>query len=513
MSLTWHIPVVFLSGAAVLVLEILGTRVISPFFGATVYVWSALITVTLAALAAGYAGGGALADRPRPLASLCWALGTAGVWLLLLPLARRPVLLVFSGWGVQAGALGSAAVLFGPPLACLGAVGPLAIRLRTRDLGRLGREVGWINAVSTVGSVAGALAAGFFLIPRLPVGRLVAGLALLLLGLTAFCVRKLGGPRPGKAAALLLAAGLAGLGAERALARRPLPPGAVLREAARSFYGAVRVVDRPAGNRRVLYIDGISNTVVRLDDLDSVSDYIDSFELLPFLRPEAKRALMLGVGGGSFAMRLARHYGVVTDVVDVDPAVVDLARRWFGFVPPGEVHIEDGRRFLARSGRRYDLIIVDAFSGDSHPYHLFSRESYRLMKERLTPGGVLAINIIGYAYGPRAELRRAVERTLGAEFARVRVLAANRDIDVKTSFLNLTFLASDEPLEPRRDPAAARPAFAAYYKAVKNQFLPPDPGTGPLITDDRNPIETLSAPAFTAIRRQLWRYYGAILAD
>ncbi|MFH1723658.1 MAG: fused MFS/spermidine synthase [Elusimicrobiota bacterium] len=510
---SWHHALVFVTGAGVLLLEILGARLIAPFYGAALYVWSSLIIVTLAALAAGYAVGGVLADRPcpagpgsrdqgvegsRPIVWLGRALAGAGAWLLVLPILRRPVLIGASALGVRFGALAGAAVLLAPPLFCLAMVGPLIVRLRTAELSRLGREVGGVTAVSTVGSVAGALIAGFLLVPKAPAVGLLAGFAFVLFALAAFCSWKAGSRVARAEAAVLLAVGAAG--AVWGMSRTVRTSG-VVREKATSFYGDIRVVDWPRQARRVLYIDGIPNTVVSLGTLDSVSDYIMAFEMLPLMRPEGRRALLIGMGGGSLVGRFARHYGIVTDVVEIDPVIERLARRWFGFAPTGKVHIEDGRRLLERDGSEYDFIVVDAFSGDQHPYHLFSVEAFQAAKRRLSGEGVLALNVIGYAMGPRAGLRRAVGRTLKEVFGHVRVFSANRDLEMRESCVNLIFMASDAPLRFRREPRAARPRLAMYHWSVQDNFL--EVGDGALITDDRNPLERLNAPAFLAIRRRM----------
>ncbi|MBI4424016.1 MAG: fused MFS/spermidine synthase [Elusimicrobia bacterium] len=489
----WLDAVVFLSGAAVLVLEIVGTRVIAPFYGSTVYVWSSLIAVTLASLAAGYAVGGILADRRDALATLSWALAGAGVWVMSLPAISRGVLLATGALGVAAGSLASAAALFAIPLACLGGISPLCVRLRTADLERLGREVGRVSALSTAGSVAGALATGFVLVQAFSLPQLLGGTAALLLGLAAWTRVK------ARRRGVLLAA-LAGVALLGSL--RPREGGGVVLARERSFYGDAKVLQ--AGGRRILDIDGISNTVVEQASLESTSDYITALELLPFLRPDARRALLIGLGGGSLVGRYRRFYGVETDVVEIDPAIERLARRWFGFASPKPVFLEDGRRYLERPGPRYDLIVLDAFSGDHHPFHLFSAEAFAAASRRLAADGVFAMNVIGYALEPQDDLRKALYRTLSGVFPHVRVFVANDGIDYRADPVNLIFLASNAPLEFRRDPARGRSEVAALYETVRSQFLPPlGPSEGLLLTDAYNPLETLGAPAFRAIRKHL----------
>ena len=356
-----------------------------------------------------------------------------------------------------------------------------------------------------------ALLTGFYLIPRVPTGKLLAGLAAVLCVLAAVCLRR--GSGEAKMGAVLLAALLAG-GIGWSSSSSPGDLAGRLRAWEHTFYGDVKVVDFPTASRRTLFIDGIINTAVKLGSLESVSDYILALELLPLLRPAARRALLVGLGGGTLVRRYQEHYGISTDVLDIDPAIERIARRWFGFEPSGRVEIVDGRRYLEAGDSRYDLIVFDAFNGDQHPYHLFSLEAFQAVDRRLAPDGVLALNIIGYAHGPEAELKRSLERTLEQVFPHVRVLVANRRFDRSGDFVNLNFTASRQSLEFRRNVWKARPELAEYFAQVKGNYLErsdSEPG-GVVLTDDYNPIESLSAPAFLAIRRKIFEQIQDVVA-
>ena len=121
---------VFITGACVLIVELMGTRILAPYFGSGIYTWSSLIAVTLAALAMGYTFGGRLADRlPRTdiLYSMCLA---AGLWTLLTPLLATPllpVMILISD--IRIGVILSSCILYFPNLFLLGAICPFVIRL------------------------------------------------------------------------------------------------------------------------------------------------------------------------------------------------------------------------------------------------------------------------------------------------------------------------------------------------------------------------------------------------
>ena len=164
--------VVLVAGAAVLAIEILGTRILGPFYGVSLFLWSALITVTLVALSAGYAVGGRWADRGATLPRLYVLLAAAGLWTLLIPWLRDPILIVTEPFGLRFAVLAAAFILFAVPLTLLGMVSPYAIQVRASSLHRVGTTAGDLYAVSTVGSVVAALLTGFVLIPNVGVVRL-----------------------------------------------------------------------------------------------------------------------------------------------------------------------------------------------------------------------------------------------------------------------------------------------------------------------------------------------------
>ncbi len=161
-------------------IELLGTRLIAPYYGASLYVWSSLISVTMIALALGYFAGGYWADRAKRT-GLSLIIALAALLTLSIPWMTRPVLLATDPLGLRAGAFLSALTLFSPSLTLLGMVGPFAIKLATPQLNRVGTSAGSIYAVSTVGSVVGTLVLGFFLFPLVGSREILIGLGMLLL--------------------------------------------------------------------------------------------------------------------------------------------------------------------------------------------------------------------------------------------------------------------------------------------------------------------------------------------
>ncbi|HEX2965345.1 MAG TPA: fused MFS/spermidine synthase [Syntrophorhabdaceae bacterium] len=117
-----------------------------------------------------------------------------------------------------------------------------------------------------------------------------------------------------------------------------------------------------------------------------------------YLQPQARRILIIGLGGGTLPTTLSRILPSATiDVVEIDPAVVKVAKKYFNFVvsPVISVTEEDGRVFVKRAmakGRMYDLILLDAFDHEYIPEHLLTQEFLREVKQIMENQGVLAAN-------------------------------------------------------------------------------------------------------------------------
>jgi predicted membrane-bound spermidine synthase len=483
---------VFVTGAAVMVVEILGTRIIGPVFGVSLFVWSALLVVTLSSLATGYYSGGVLVDRfptPRLLGAV---VAMAGVVLGLVPVSSRAVLRAAEAAGPRAGPLLSAAVLFAPCLCLLGMVGPVAVRLATTDVSATGRRVGAIYAVSTLGSVVGTLLTAFVLVPAFETDRIVVGVAasLALVGAASLAMRG----HPAALASVLLPV-LASMAAPAA----SLPEDIQIVDRAQSVYGLVEVIDDSKRNVRLLRVDHSVIGAEFLRDHTSGFSFIYLLESVRFLRPTAKDMLQIGLGTGALPSILARR-GLTSDVVEIDPTVVRFARDYFGFRTPGAVYTEDARTFLTRTDRRYDVIVHDTFTGGTTPEHLLSLEVLERIHKLLRPAGVLALNFAGYQRGPPADAAYAVARTLRAVFRNVRTFRDRDPGDHPNDVSNLTYFASDGvldfvvPEDAWFENDACRHVLRSFASWEVLKVVP----DGPLVTDVHNPLARLQLPVAEA---------------
>ncbi|HEX8103845.1 MAG TPA: fused MFS/spermidine synthase [Solirubrobacteraceae bacterium] len=476
---------VFVVGMSTLGAEIAAARLMAPFFGASTIIWANTIAIVLVSLSIGYWFGGRLADRHPHLRGLCTLVLIAAVLLGLVPFVADPLLRAsvraFDDIAIGAfvGSLIGVLCLVAVPVLMLGAVSPWAIRLRVRRLEESGETAGRLYAISTVGSLVGTFLAALLLIPLAGTQRTFLTFAVLL-ALTA-------APGVGRRAAFLVP-----LLAAAALA---LPVGVVKGEGdGRVIYEAettqqyARVVETRDGTRRLELNEGRAIHSIYRPGGGTPGNYWDGVLVEPIAslgRPPRSLAV-LGNGAGTTAETYGRYFpATAVDGVEIDGELTEIGRRYFGLRDrPGlRLFAEDARPFLERSDRRYEAILVDAYRQPYIPFYLTTREFFRLVRERLAPGGMLVINV-GHPEGSD-RLEQVLSATLATEFEHVA-----RD-PIKA--VNTLLLASREPISGARL-AAAAPGLpreiAPLARAAAARIAPPLRG-GTVYTDDRAPVEWL----------------------
>jgi spermidine synthase len=488
------------AGACVLAVEILGSRLLAPYYGSSLYLWSALIGVALLALSLGYWIGGRYADRGPTLPRFCALFAAAGLWTAAIPWLRGPLLAAADPLGLRGAVLAVSAALFLPPLALLGMTSPYAVRLAAADLGRLGRTAGRLSAVSTIAGMAAAVGTALLLVPAVGSERsmFLAGFVLVATALALAALR-----RRARIPALLALAAAAAAAVSANPNRRPDPDAGLL-AIEHTPYGEIRIVTMDG--LRLMLIDGMVHTETDSLTLAAPSDYVSVLDLAGDMFSEPGRMLLVGLGGGAVAKRYASR-GWNVDAVEIDPAVTRAAIDYFGLTPSdARVFHMDGREFLAKSDTPYDLIIADAFGGSSIPFHLVTKEAFGLFKSRLAPGGAIAMNVI--AVGWDNPLVRSLAATLSGQFEYVSVLPMAEPPD---QLGNLILLASDREIALIEEPPVPFDRFSLEYRRVHawdNRFAV-DPRGVRVITDDWNPADLWAEHINLEIRKGLHEYFGA----
>jgi spermidine synthase len=395
-------------------------------------------------------------------------------------------------WGLRTGAFTSSLALFGPPLFLLGCVSPYLVRIAADEVRNIGRTVGVLYAISTVGSFLGTVLTGFLLIAYFSVNAIFAVVGGLLIALAAgyFLFFR----RSGYALVCLVLPLF--LYQQEALVSKVLANGATVTKlySKDTFYGNLQVVDYTYGDQRhrELMIDGLIQGGMDVNSRLSIYEYAYYLQFLPYgLNPAGKNCLVIGLGAGLVpAWYEAR--GVKTDIVDIDPAVVQIAKNYFGLAVSGDIIISDARYYLNTSSKRYDYVILDVFNGDTTPGHVLSLEALQLVKARLSEQGILGINLIGSLKHENV-MTVSIIRTLEQVFKVVDIYP-NYAVETSDGGGNITVLAHDALFKPFDRRAVANLPVHARASSGVSQFLGgayrlPDNVPGIILTDAYNPID------------------------
>lgn len=428
--------VVLIPAAVLMALEIVSSRLLAPQFGSSVYVWGSIIGVFLAAMSAGYAWGGYLADRRPSMATLGHlVLGAAVAQAVVIITGRSLVaeLGALTG-GSPAGTLLAVGVLFAPTTVFLATVSPYAVKLATQDLQLLGGTAGRLYALSTAASLAGTLCATFVLIPNLQLDTIFR----LLLALTA-AVSMVAFVSEGRSRSreLVLASILlmfSGWGWNSAvdspyLAERMTP------------YQTIHIYDR--GGIRFMTGDGVIQSAVEAATGKPWLAYAWQAPTALLIQPEMERMLVLGMGAGSVGHAMRQGLPELDiDYVDIDPAVPELSTEYMYFQTDerSRVHIDDARRYLQNREETWDYIYADTYIGLSVPFHLTTVEFFAEVRDHLTPGGVFGINVAADVEHPFV---RAIIRSASQTFENVSIFGIH-------GWDNQLVLATNGPVPPDR---------------------------------------------------------------
>lgn len=488
-SLRWHAyAIAFLSGASVMVAEVAATRLLIPYFGASLFVWTGTISVILAALSFGYACAAKLAKqddirevlaRATAAASIATAFIPYGVhWIgSNLPTWRDVQAQDASVWLVFSFLLALLTLL--PAGAAYGLVSPLLIELLGRNGHHPGSVAGNLFAISTVGSIVGTVATGFILLPFIGTHLTYALVAVMMMFIAAAMAKN--ERRVFLIASVIIAATM--------LAWRPSPwQGTVTVFQDESPYQTIRIIE-DNGYQQLVFNEGLGVQSVYRPETPWTGAYWDLFAAVPMWREKSdQQGLIIGYAGGTIA-RLwsqteAKNSFAHIQGVEIDKRVLAASREFFSQDDFGiDVAVDDGRRFLARSKQEYDIIAVDAYSNEFQiPFHLTTAEFFSLASQKMSDDGILVLNVaLGVEKSP---MFRRLANTTASAFPYVYQLGSDNSY-------NALLIASDKPLEASTvykslDRIRQEPGKKFSFKPIAFD------GKNAVFTDDRAPVELLS---------------------
>lgn len=492
---------VFISGLTSLAVEMAASRLMGNYFGSSNLVWASIIGLILIYLTAGYYIGGSWADRSPKYGTLYRILAWAGFSVALVPAISRPVLRWAANafdlleLGVLFGSFTAVMILFIIPIILLGTSSPFAIRLAIQESDSAGRISGKIYAISTLGSFIGTFIPVLWLIPAVGTYRtfLIHGMVLLVFALIGLKMAD-------------------GWRAILPLIWMPLVVIALFFTVAigtdKNSTGMIYETESAYNYIQVLEFDG--TRYLRLNEGQgwhseynpNIINFHGTWEqvlVAPFFNPAPKKVdevtsmAIVGLAAGTTAREASMVYpGISIDGFEIDPRIVEVGETYFGMKLPNlNVVVQDGRWGLRHSGRKYQVVSVDAYRPPYIPWHLTTREFFQTVHDHLTGDGVMTLNI-GRAPNDR-RLIDGLATTIRQDFASIHVM------DLPGTFNSILFATiqptSAENLAANYDSLLATPGthpLLTETMAITLGSLQPDPPKTMVFTDDRAPVEGIT---------------------
>jgi spermidine synthase len=486
-----------------LAVEFTASRLLQTVYGTSNIVWANVIGLVLLALTAGYFLGGRLADRyPRPdyFYVIVTLAGIAAVFFLLLTsviLRRAAGAMAVMNVNAIVGSLILVIFALAVPVTMLGCLSPFAVRLAVRDVNEAGRISGRVYAISTLGSLLGTYIPVLIVIPLAGsrATALIFGSILFVVGLVGLWKSNLTprGRRAGyflSAIALLLIP-LAFLWVQGSI--KQYPGQLYERESAYNYIQVIRQNDcnylllNEGQAYHSFYCDGGHVPYISVWSAMLAAPFFNS----PDVDPSIRSLAVIGLAAGTIPKQFTRVFGPIPiDGIELDPAIVEVGRDFFALQEPNiQAIVGDGRNALSHLSGPYDLITIDAYKVPYIPWHMTTREFFVEVSGKLSESGVIAINV-GRVPGDR-RLIDAVSATLLTVFPSVHA------IDVPGT-LNTILVATLQPTSadnlhtnlsqlPEETDQLLRDTLE-----MAASHLVPVIGNGPIMTDDRAPIEAIS---------------------
>ena len=486
--------ILFVVNAVYMILELVASRVLSPYFGNTNLVWTSVIGIILLSSSIGNYIGGILADKKKIVEKLKTVLIFSFVSVMFIPFIETPIILsvskIFSD--IKIGAIMSTILLFFIPSLLIGVLSPIILKLKIDSIENVGKTSGKISAIATIGGIIGTFLGGFYLIPNFGSVHILFVLALVLLYLLPLVEWKL----DKKTIIVVVLITFISLIVMLYNMDMNSETGKLVLESKENVgavsydtqYGRVLIYNAYKNDEpvRVLNIDSGFESLTYIDEEkrnDLVLSYTQYYDLMFNANIDIKDTLLIGGAGYSYPKHyISKNLDKNMDVVEIDGEITEIAKEYFYLNDLIEDYnlnenkrlgliTDDGRTYLNNNDKKYDAILNDAFSGSTPAKTLTTIEAIERIKESLNENGLYLTNVISSLEGENSKFIKAVINTLKQVFKNV-YLVPCQTIDVDTVQNNMV-IARDDELK-----------YDKIYQYVieENEIV---------LTDDYCPVDTL----------------------
>lgn len=516
----------FFSGMSVMAIELGASRLLAPYFSSSQIVWTIVIGTIMIAMALGNILGGKMADKYKDPKRLFIFLFVAAIWTALIPLVGKFIIA-----GVAVGlatfvtknyliiaALVSCLLVFVFPLLVLGMVTPNLVKFALNDENESGKTVGIIEALNTIGSIIGTFIPTFVSIPNVGTALTFVIFASILLAICLIYVvltfiREKQKPTVKKIVILsiLTALAIGSLGggiASRKISNAFWQSNTIHED--ESIYNYLRVEETDEAiifSTNVLF--GVQS--IKLKERGLTGMYYDKAMAAPVMAGGTTKTLdvlILGLGTGTFATQCNNYLPRYNyDGVEIDQKIIDIAYDFFDLPDNVKTYTEDGRAYIAKCDKKYDVIMVDAYQDITIPFQMSSIEFFKEVEKHLNDNGVMVVNmnmysdkegsIVDYLCGTICEVFDSVYVTPAAGGSGNVELFASNNYEVKEA------LAVEK--ETITDPDLKWMINTVYNNLIHLER------NGYILTDDKAPVELLGMKVLDEIIVDELSYYKELI--
>ncbi len=476
------------TGAIVMILELDGSRILSPYLGNSIVIWTSLIGIIMGFLSLGYYLGGKIADKKASAQILSQIVITAAIFIAISTIVKENLLqaLTTTIQDIRISSIVATTLLFGPATILLGMISPYCVKLKLDINSHSGATVGRLSALSTLGSIIGTFFGGFYLISFFGNTKLLLALALVLGLLSIFIDTN---KHFKSKIAIIILISLKFIDLQMVSANF---------EETRlldldTTYNRVQIKDTFSTDNglpiRLLWIGKNAQSGIYLKEKSNelLFEYTKFYELAFHFNPTLKNTLMIGGGGFTYPQYfMENHPSSTMDVVEIDDQLATLAQKYFHLNanPNLEIFTADGRTFLNQNQKKYDAIFGDAFHGYySIPYQLTTKEAMQKISDSLNENGVFIINVIASLEGPKNKFLQAEYKTINEVFPQSYIIQA-RPINHADIGQNLIIVAlkskTPAPLTST-NPVTSRQLSGLWTKPIQQDIE--------ILTDDFAPVD------------------------
>ena len=459
----------FIAGATGMIIELVASRILSPYLGNSNLIWTCIIGMMLAFMSLGYFIGGKLSDKHPKRNLLSLFLLNSATFISLIPMIEIYAIEPISKTNLNLPLLAiiCSTITFGIPSMFLATASPFAVKLKDKDLEEIGGVSGRMSALSTIGSIVGTFLAGFVLIPKLGVKNIILLVVIVLVILSYLIYEDKDIKYTIKIiATLVILVSLVLVGKKMFLQKHE---DMILdTDSEYSRIWIKKFTNNSGKEYNTLEVDKGYESIAS-GEKNLTADYLKYYDLFNYYQENTENVLMIGGAAYTYPSYFLEQYkDKKIDVVEIDSKMTELAEKYFDLNTQNEnlnIYHEDGRRYINTTQNKYDCILIDAFKGLNVPFQLTTEEALIQAKRNLNENGIVITNIISALDGKNANFIKYEYATYKKVFKDVKIFKVQNGMFNDDELQNLILVGFKGNVIEKND------EYNKYKNLLKNEVL------------------------------------------